>query len=260
MAPLTRNEISNILHGKRPANFENKDLTGAELNNADLRDALMKNANLTNAKLVKADLRGAHLAGAKFHGADLTTADLRTDLTGLDFTNAKLIKVFVGNNKMVRANLTGADLTGAELWQTDFTGAKVTDEQLAKAKSTMNAILPHGKQAPLYQSIKYHKAWVDAKKPLDNKLFTEHLGDKLDELEKLYGQVAKASVKSRPALIAKHKALADEIEAIVKRYRQIVNNNGNNKQALRVLQLIDGDGYEAKAMLVLMRHDMKEAF
>jgi len=43
-----------------------------------------------------------------------------------------------------KANLSGANLFGADLSKTNLIGAKVTTEQLKKAKSLEGAIMPDG--------------------------------------------------------------------------------------------------------------------
>jgi hypothetical protein len=107
------------------ANLRDADLNGANLSGANLGGADLNGANLSDADLVGANLSGAHLLGADLSGANLSDADLAG--AGLFFTN------------LIGANLSGADLSGANL-----TDAKVTDEQLAEAKSLKGATLPDG--------------------------------------------------------------------------------------------------------------------
>jgi hypothetical protein len=93
------------------------DLGEADLVEADLRTADLGEADLSEANLSKADLRGAELRGADLRGADLTGATLHG------------------------ADLTGADLTGATLDQVVLREAKVTVEQLGRARSASGALL-----------------------------------------------------------------------------------------------------------------------
>jgi Pentapeptide repeats (8 copies) len=80
------------------------------------------------------DLSGADLSGADLSGADLSWfrqesgEDYCADLSGADLSDT---------------DISGADLSGANL-----KGAKVTDEQLAQAKSLEGAIMPDGSKHP----------------------------------------------------------------------------------------------------------------
>ena len=90
----------------------------------------------------------------------------------------------------------------------------------------------------------YHKDWATAKKniPNEGKLFTKKLGPQLDTLNKLYTQFMNAGPKNFDAAAKKHSDLAIKIQNIVKDYRTLVNNNGKNAAALKVLTSIDGTG------------------
>src|SRR5262249_52810920 len=118
---------------------------------------------------------------------------------------------------------------------------------------------PHGKPLPTYKVHDYHKDWVAGKKKLDDKLFTQKLGAKLDDLNSLYSQMKKASDKSRPALIAKYQPKAAEVEKIVVAYRNIVKSHGSDAQALKVLASIDGEGVN-NAMLPAIKRDIEKSF
>src|SRR4028119_27225 len=91
-------------------NFQNADLTGAQLAGADLR----------NANLIGAILRGADLSNAQLDGAKLVIADL----TNADLTNANLQK----------AKLVGAILRDARLSGADFSRAKLNNADLSNAQ------------------------------------------------------------------------------------------------------------------------------
>ena len=104
----------------RNANIRGINLQGAELRGTDFFDA----------SLHEADLSEAHLPGARFHIARLYKVNFRgADLTWAIFTDA---------------DLTDADFTDADLNGAYFKGAKVTDEQLKKAKSCKGIIMPDG--------------------------------------------------------------------------------------------------------------------
>lgn len=93
-------------------NFQNSDLSSANFGRANLNQASLRDANLSKAYMSYASLEGADL-----RGADLTEAYLSY------------------------ANLRGANLCGANL-----TGARVTDEQLAMAKTNWLTVKPTGKR------------------------------------------------------------------------------------------------------------------
>jgi len=100
-------------------------LHGAELNNANLQNTYMESVDLSDAKLTHADLSSANLKHARMEGADLS--------------EAKLIHTNLSKGDLSKVNLSRADLTDA-----DLTGAIVTNEQLATAKSLKGATMPDG--------------------------------------------------------------------------------------------------------------------
>jgi serine/threonine-protein kinase len=112
--------------------LEGADLSGTNFHYAQLKQTNLQGANLQNtdfgrASLMQANLKEANLTKAYLSHADLEGADLR----GADLSYAYLSQ----------ANLRGANLCGANL-----TGAKVTDEQLALAKTNWLTIRPNGKR------------------------------------------------------------------------------------------------------------------
>lgn len=101
---------------------------GTDLSGADLSEAILAGADLDQAILMKANLQGANLGQAiviKANGAP---------------------SIYI--TTLVQANLSGADLTGADLSGTDLRGAKVTELQLARAKSLKGATMPDGSIHP----------------------------------------------------------------------------------------------------------------
>ena len=85
------------------------------------------------------DLRGAYLEGASLVGAALEGANLeRSNLRGAALEGAKL----------QAARLQDADLRGAYLQVANLRGAKVTEEQLAAARSLQGATMPDGSKHP----------------------------------------------------------------------------------------------------------------
>jgi serine/threonine-protein kinase len=93
---------------------------GADLHNSDFGRASLNRANLRDSNLIKAYLNNADLEGADLRGADLSYAYLQN------------------------ANLRGANLCGANL-----TGAKISEEQLALAKTNWMTVRPNGRRGLL---------------------------------------------------------------------------------------------------------------
>jgi len=126
------------------ANLSGTDLSGANLGGVDLMGTTLTDSTRLDAKwrlvwsiinepgasrdLREADLRGADLREAELSGANLD----RADLSGADLSEANLSEADLGE-----ADLSGTDLDGANL-----RGAKVTEEQLALAKSLEGATMP----------------------------------------------------------------------------------------------------------------------
>ena len=149
------NEAILSIADMRGADLGGADLSGALLTGANLKEAILWGADLSGALLGVADLRGADLSGAilsgaKLNGADMSGAKLEratlrcTDLrqailSGVDLSFANLHQAYLNE-----VDLTRAILSGTFLEETDLREAKVTSEQLDKAKSLRGAILPDG--------------------------------------------------------------------------------------------------------------------
>jgi len=104
------------------ANFHQSNLSKINLQGANLHDADFGRANLTQANLRDATLSKAYMSNADLEGADLRGADL-------------------SGAYLLNANLRGANLCGANL-----AGAKMTEEQLAMARTNWMTIRPSGKR------------------------------------------------------------------------------------------------------------------
>ncbi|MBW4448047.1 MAG: pentapeptide repeat-containing protein [Spirirestis rafaelensis WJT71-NPBG6] len=122
-------------HDLNLLNLQRADLSETNFHRSQLKKTNLQGANLHNSDfgrscLNRANLRGANLSKAYFSHADLEAADLR----GADLSYAYL------NN----ANLRGANLCGANL-----TGAKISEEQLALAKTNWMTVRPNGKRGLL---------------------------------------------------------------------------------------------------------------
>ena len=124
----------------RYANLSGADLYEANLRGADLRETILEEANLRGADLREANLREANLRGANLDVANLRGAILEE--ANLDVANLR--GAILREAYLSEAYLGGADLSGADLSGADLGGAKVTDGELAKAKSLEGAIMPDG--------------------------------------------------------------------------------------------------------------------
>jgi len=123
-------------------NLENRDLTGAVLNNIDLRRADLRGADLRGADLRGATLTGANLTGANLRGANLRGASLiwtslrEAILTDVDLSEANLRGARLAGATLRRANLRGANLLIASLRGADLSRADLTDANLTNANLT----------------------------------------------------------------------------------------------------------------------------
>jgi superfamily I DNA and RNA helicase len=135
-------------------NFQNADLTGAQLARADLRHANLIGAILKNADLRNAQLDGAKLVIADLSHADLTNANLQkaklvgailkdVKLNNADLSWAKLGNADLRNAQLVGAKLVGAKLSGADLTGADLTGANLEAADLSDVNLT-GATMPDG--------------------------------------------------------------------------------------------------------------------
>ncbi len=127
---------------------------GEDIGGADLSHANLSKANLSAADLEQVNLRSANLTGANLSAAHLERVNLRSaNLTGADLSHVNLTEA-----NLSHANLTGADLTntelntysphmegyGADLSRANLRNAKITIQQLEKAKSLQGATMPDG--------------------------------------------------------------------------------------------------------------------
>ncbi|MEC4984217.1 MAG: serine/threonine-protein kinase [Oscillatoria sp. PMC 1068.18] len=124
-----------------------RDFTDQNLSLLDLQEANLSKGIFHQSKLTKVNLSGANLTNADFGKANLTNANLRdanlgraylsyTNLEGADLRGADLSFAYLNYANLKNANLCGANLTNA----------KVTEEQLAQAKTNWATIMPNGKR------------------------------------------------------------------------------------------------------------------
>lgn len=132
--------LTAYMKGRR--DFGCHDLSGLDLQKSDLSGGIFY-----QSKLTRINLQGADLSSADFGQASLTRANLRdanlgraylsnSDLEGADLRGADLSFAYLNH-----ANLKGANLCGANL-----ANAKITEEQLALAKTNWATIMPNGKR------------------------------------------------------------------------------------------------------------------
>lgn len=124
-----------------------RDFSLLTLNSVDLQKVELAGGNFSEAKLRKANFQNADLNGVNFGRADLTQATLRgANLGRAYFSNANLQGADLRGANLSYATLSNANLRGANLCGADLTGARVTDEQLAVAKTNWSTIYPNGKR------------------------------------------------------------------------------------------------------------------
>jgi superfamily I DNA and RNA helicase len=89
-----------------------------DFQNIDLSNAELIGVHLNNANLIGANLRGANLQRTKLEGAKLIAADLsNSNLTGVSLRNAKLMGAILRG-----ANLKNVEIKGADFSEADLTG------------------------------------------------------------------------------------------------------------------------------------------
>ncbi|MGJ5674297.1 MAG: protein kinase domain-containing protein [Nostochopsis sp.] len=136
----SQNLISAYLKGRRDFALHN-------LNLLNLQGANLSEANFHSSQLQRAKLQGADLHSSDFGKASLNRANLR---------DSNLTKAYLNNTDLEGADLRGADLSyaylqnanlrGANLCSANLTGAKISEEQLALAKTNWMTIRPNGKR------------------------------------------------------------------------------------------------------------------
>lgn len=124
-----------------------RDFTGHDLRSLTLTKANLAGASFNQSNMGKINFQGANLNKADFGRSSLTNANLKdadlrnaylgyADLEGADLRGANLSGAYLLN-----ANLRGTNLCGANL-----SGARMTEEQLAMARTNWLTIRPSGKR------------------------------------------------------------------------------------------------------------------
>jgi serine/threonine protein kinase, bacterial len=122
--------------------FNEVDMSGLDLSKAHLPSITLNNSNCAHI-----NFQSANLSAGKFEKADLS---------GAIFKDAILSKGFFSYANLQNADLRGADLSGAYLNYANLNGAnlcganlkgvKVSEEQLAQAKTNFMTVFPNGKR------------------------------------------------------------------------------------------------------------------
>ena len=132
-------------HGQR--NFTARNLSTINLQRVTLSSANFHDANFRQARLAGVNFQKSDLGGANFGRANLQRANLRdANLVGAFFTNADLAQADLRGANLSFASLTNANLRGVNLCGADLTGAKVSDEQLAMARTNWKTVHPRQKR------------------------------------------------------------------------------------------------------------------
>jgi serine/threonine protein kinase, bacterial len=107
----------------------------------------LSETNFHGSQFYKANFEGTNLHNTDFGRVSLKDANLKdTDLTKAYFSNADLEAADLRGANLSHAYLSQANLRGANLSGANLTGAKVTDEQLAVAKTNWLTVRPNGKR------------------------------------------------------------------------------------------------------------------
>lgn len=127
--------------------FVSYDLSMMDLQQADLSGANFHEANFHHSKLCRVNFQNADLGGADLGQSNLTEAILRdANLVGAFLMNADLSKADLRGANLSYAHLSNANLRGANLCGADLTGAKVSDDQLAMARTNWKTVHPRRKR------------------------------------------------------------------------------------------------------------------
>ena len=111
-----RSKNKTVTRRNPPARMNEKDLRRRNFKGKKLKGAQMWRSNLSGVDLSNANLSQAAIWESNLSGANLSEADLRNaQLNGSDLRNANL-----RHAKMFETNIDGADLSGADLRGTDL--------------------------------------------------------------------------------------------------------------------------------------------
>jgi serine/threonine protein kinase, bacterial len=118
-----------------------------DLSTIDLPKAHLPGITLVKANCAQINFQGANLAAGKFESADFSDSVLRDAILSRSYFNhANLKNTDLRGADLSDAHLNYADLQGANLCGANLKGAKVTEEQLALAKTNFMTVFPNGKR------------------------------------------------------------------------------------------------------------------
>lgn len=124
-----------------------RDFSMQTLTLLNFQRTMLADANFAQSKLHKANFQEADLAKANFGRANLTQASLKNAQLGRAyFSYANLEGADLRGANLNYACLTHANLRGANLCGADLTGAQISDEQLAMARTNLSTVYPNGKR------------------------------------------------------------------------------------------------------------------
>ncbi|NJN72395.1 MAG: protein kinase [Limnothrix sp. RL_2_0] len=133
-----------LLHAynKGRRDFGQQSLMSISLPQADLAGCIFH-----QSRMMRANFQGSNLANADFGKANLTNASFRdANLGRAYFSSANLSNADLRGANLSFAYLNYAILDGANLCGANLTNAKITDDQLKKAKTNWATIMPNGKR------------------------------------------------------------------------------------------------------------------
>ncbi|MCF7799791.1 uracil phosphoribosyltransferase [Candidatus Babeliales bacterium] len=109
--------------------FQNFDLSNADMTGLFLSGAYLQNANLNGAILTGTDLGGANLTDANLSNASLIV----TNLGGAELGGANLSSADLSGAYLIGSNLQNANLTSITMWGADLTGANLGNANLSNS-------------------------------------------------------------------------------------------------------------------------------
>jgi uncharacterized protein YjbI with pentapeptide repeats len=139
---------------KQDRDFARTQLPGALLKNIDLSLLDLHGSNFNETDLTWADLRDCNLNEASFRRADLSHASLigarckDADFSGADLSRANLESARCLRAKLTGANLERANLRFCDLRGTDLSGAKVEGTTFCLNEYDEHTVWPEGFQLP----------------------------------------------------------------------------------------------------------------
>ncbi len=142
-------DIKHVLdaYARGHRSFVSYDFSSMNLNKVDLSGANFHEAKFFQTKLIRANFQKTDLGGADLAQANLQEAVLRdANLVGAFLNNADLLKADLRGANLSYANLSNANLRGTNLCGSDLTGAKISDDQLAMARTNWKTVRPRRKR------------------------------------------------------------------------------------------------------------------